>query len=298
MLSERVMRYVDAVARCGSMRKAGTQLHVASSAINRQILALEEELGTRLFHRLPKGLQPTSAGEVMLDHIRQTRKSFENALDVIDQMKGLKRGEVTIAVMSGPSGSIMPLVIEAFRQDYPRVRCAVRVLSGPEIVAAVEQGEADVGIGFDLARNSRLRVSLLHRCTLGAVMRPDHPLSRRPTLQLSDCQPYSLVIADKTMAIRPYLDELAQRHAMTLDAAVQTNSIEVMRRMTMTSDLITFLTSIDILPERQEGQLTYVPFRKNTAPTQHLMLITRDRAVNPLAGLLIERCRLMLEELG
>lgn len=298
MLSDRIMRYVDAAARCGSMRKAGAQLHVASSAINRQILALEEELGTKLFQRLPKRLQPTSAGEVLLDHIRQTRKSFENTLTVIDQMKGLKRGEVTIAVMSGPAGSIVPPVLEAFRRDHPRTRFDVRVLSGPEIVAAVEQGEADIGIAFDLARNSRVRISLLHRCALGAVMRPDHPLSRRPTLHLSDCQPFSFVIADKTMAIRPCLDELAQRSAVSLDAAVQTNSIEVMRRMTMTSDLITFLTPIDILLERREGQLAYVPFRKDTAPTQNLMLITRDRAVNPLAGLLIERCRLMLEDLA
>ncbi len=51
MLHSRMLRYLDEVARCGSIRQAAERLNVASSAINRQILALEAELGTPIFHR-------------------------------------------------------------------------------------------------------------------------------------------------------------------------------------------------------------------------------------------------------
>ena len=296
MLSQRVMHYIDEVARCGSMRKAATHLNVASSAINRQILALEEELGTPLFKRLPRRLQLTAAGEVLLDHIRHTRKNYERTRMIIDEMKGLRRGEVTIAVMSGPSGSIVPPVLESFRTDHPRARATVLVLSGPEIVNAVAQGEADIGLAFDLPRNSGIRLALSYPYALGAVMRPDHPLARSRSLQFSDCQTYPLVIADVSMAIRPHIEALAQRHGLSLEAGVETNSIEVMRRMTMAGDLITVLTPIDILLERDARQLAYVPFDAGVTLIQHLMLITRDRAVNPLAGLLIERFRVALEQ--
>jgi DNA-binding transcriptional LysR family regulator len=53
---------VDEVARTGSIRKAATHLNVAASAISRQILALEAQLGTPLFQRLPKKLILTAAG--------------------------------------------------------------------------------------------------------------------------------------------------------------------------------------------------------------------------------------------
>src|SRR4051812_49897246 len=58
----RVLSYVDAVARCGSIRKAADVLNVASSALNRQILDLESDLGSPLFERLPRGVRVTSAG--------------------------------------------------------------------------------------------------------------------------------------------------------------------------------------------------------------------------------------------
>ena len=52
-----VLKYFVEVARCGSVRKASEQLFVAASAVNRQILNLEEELGVELFDRVPNGLR-------------------------------------------------------------------------------------------------------------------------------------------------------------------------------------------------------------------------------------------------
>jgi DNA-binding transcriptional LysR family regulator len=74
MLHSRKLLYMHEIARCGSIRKAAARLNVASSAINRQILALEEEMGAPLFERLPRGLRLTAAGELCIEHIRDVRK--------------------------------------------------------------------------------------------------------------------------------------------------------------------------------------------------------------------------------
>ena len=66
----RVLNYVDAVARYGSIRKAADALNIASSALNRQILDLEMDLGAPLFERLPRGVRVTSAGEAFLVYAR------------------------------------------------------------------------------------------------------------------------------------------------------------------------------------------------------------------------------------
>ena len=65
MLHSRLLKYLDEVARLGSIRKASARLNVASSAINRQILALENELGTPIFERMPRRLRLTATGEVL-----------------------------------------------------------------------------------------------------------------------------------------------------------------------------------------------------------------------------------------
>ena len=70
----RFSHYFLELARSGSLRKAAEQLHVSASAINRQILQAEEELGMRLFERLPDGMRLTSAGELLLDDLRRWQR--------------------------------------------------------------------------------------------------------------------------------------------------------------------------------------------------------------------------------
>ena len=60
------IRYFDAARRAKSIREAARQLNVASSAVNRQIIKLEEEIGSPLFHRLPTGLVLTAVGEATI----------------------------------------------------------------------------------------------------------------------------------------------------------------------------------------------------------------------------------------
>ena len=72
-----VLRYFDEVARCGSIRRAAEALNVASSAVNRQVLKLEREIGTTLFERHRTGVVLTAAGEVLLRHSRDTMTGFE-----------------------------------------------------------------------------------------------------------------------------------------------------------------------------------------------------------------------------
>jgi len=119
MLHARMLRYLDEIARAGSIRQASLRLNVAASAINRQLIALEEELGSPLFERLPRGLRLTAMGEVVLAHVRETLSSYELATDRIAQLKGLLRGKIVIGTMSGLAAGLLADAILAFREKHP-----------------------------------------------------------------------------------------------------------------------------------------------------------------------------------
>jgi DNA-binding transcriptional LysR family regulator len=96
VLHSKLLRYLDEVARSGSIRAAAQRLNVASSAVNKQILMIEEQLGVKLFERLPRGLRLTAAGELMVAHIRQTMNNYRNVEADIRDLQGLRSGEVTL----------------------------------------------------------------------------------------------------------------------------------------------------------------------------------------------------------
>src|SRR5690242_5543318 len=96
-----VLRYFLAVGRLGSIRQAADELHVAASAISRQIALLEDDYGTPLFERHAQGVRLTAAGEIFAQHARTTLREFERVRSDIDDVRGLKRGEVKLAVVEG-----------------------------------------------------------------------------------------------------------------------------------------------------------------------------------------------------
>ncbi|MEW6645497.1 MAG: LysR family transcriptional regulator [Pseudomonadota bacterium] len=297
MLHSRLLTYVDEVARTGSIRKAANHLNVAASAISRQILALETDLGTPIFQRLPRKLLLTAAGEVLINHIRQTMKDLTRAQAKIEELKGLRRGEITVAMMSGLASNLVPGTVKQFRVTNPRVRLTLTLLTtGEDIQAAVASGEADLGIGFDFTRDSHLKVLARAAGRLGAVMAPNHPLAKRNQVRLSDCIDYPLVIADRSSAIRPYLDSAFAKVSLEPMPIIETNAIEIMRHAAILDNGITFLTPFDIEFERRAGRLVYVPVRELAQEAQTLMLIGHERGIGALASVLAEMLKAMMRD--
>jgi len=96
----RFLRYFVAVGRLGSIRKAADELHVSASAIDRQILNVEANLGVPLFERLPSGLRLTAAGEIMMASGMRWQKNMIDVRAQIEDLRGLKRGHVdTVAAL-------------------------------------------------------------------------------------------------------------------------------------------------------------------------------------------------------
>lgn len=299
MLHARLLSYFDEVARSGSIRKAAEKLNVAPSAVSRQILAFEEELGTPIFQRTTRKLLLTAAGEILIRHIRATLKDMERVQSQIEELKGLRRGEITVAVMSGLAANLVPRAVAHFQKRNPRVKLQLRLLpTGDDIMDSVENGEAHIGLGFDFPSRPNIRVLDVAIGRLGAVMAPDHPLASRSSIRISDCIGYRLIVADMTMAIRPHLDRLFSKMKLEPQFAVETNSIEVMRHTALSDEGITFLTPFDIEYELRQGRLIYIPIHELAHHTQQLMLIGSERTPSALASLFVENLRQVIQQVS
>lgn len=274
MLHHRLLAYLDEVARSGSIRRAAARLNVASSAINRQILALEEEMGTPLFERLPRGLRPTSSGEILIRHVRDTLREHERMMTRITSLKGLADGDVRIATMATLAAGVLAGVIREFRETHPAIVIRVHVMTIDEIVEALLSGRVDLALAYRMPRNPRLRCIAQFEHRLGAVMAPCHPLGGRYQLTMMQCLPYPLVTADRSMTLREVLERLVPPGG-TLSPAVETNSVELMKRLAQVPPHITFLNLPDIREEICRGVLSFTPLGDAVQVVQTASLMQR-----------------------
>ncbi|RYF40625.1 MAG: LysR family transcriptional regulator, partial [Comamonadaceae bacterium] len=133
----RFLHYIDAVARCGSIRGAADQLHVAASAVNRRLQDLEAELGTPIFERLPRGVRLTAAGELFIGYARRRHADLEQVRSQIEDLRGVRRGRVTMAASQALAPAFLPRVIHEFQAARPGTSFDVKVLDRERAVQAV-----------------------------------------------------------------------------------------------------------------------------------------------------------------
>jgi DNA-binding transcriptional LysR family regulator len=284
VLHSRVLRYVDEVARRGSIRAAGERLRVAPSAINKHILQLEETLGEPLFERLPRGLRLTPAGEIMVAHIRRTLKEYSQVEAEIRDIRTLESGEVIIATMNGLSAGIVPRAAANFCARHPRIRISIRVMFTRDIQREVLDGEADLGLAFNLPTVAQLESLWRMDSPLGAVLAPDHPLAAMESVPLARCADYPLIFADKAMMIHGLVARGFAAAGVDAEPAFLSNSIEAMKGLAGSGDAIAFLSRFDIAEEQRNGLLVWRPIRERVLGRNLLSLVQRERRGGGLAA--------------
>lgn len=225
----RVLSYVDAVARHGSIRKAAEALNVASSALNRQVLELEADLGVALFERLPRGVRLTAAGEVFLAYARHAMSELKAVESQIEQLRGLVRGQVNVAAVESVAGELLPSAITRFQATHPNVRFNVRIGAPEELVAALIADQADVILTHDALPKKEVDILAQSRQALCALVVPDHPLASRQELRLRDCLAYPLALADPSLAGRALIERVLAQASFDLDPRLVSNSVEAMK---------------------------------------------------------------------
>ena len=191
----RILRYVDEVARTGSIRKAADQLNVTASAVNRRIMDFEEELGAQLFERRPRGVRLTAAGEVFVHYLREQDGGVERMKSQIEDLKGLRRGTVRIACSQALALDFLPREIAAFRARHPMVSFGVSVLDHEQAMTALADYEVDLVLVFrpPFLPNFQPLMSLEQRIV--AVMSAEHPLATRSDRQAARLRQLSRGVA-------------------------------------------------------------------------------------------------------
>jgi DNA-binding transcriptional LysR family regulator len=278
MLHSRLMRYIDEVARTGSIRQAAERLAVASSAVNRQILAYEEELGLPIFERLSRGVRLTAAGELLVEHIRATLKDHTRIMGRVGDLKTLRRTRIHVATLEALTTDVLAPVISAWHTTYPLTRITVTAMAAEKIAVAVATGEAQIGLGFDLPAEPNLTAYSRTHCSLGLVVRSDHPLAGRSSVRPGDLQPFPFALPADGLTLRTIFDRLMRRARVAVTPLVESNSIDLLKRLAMLGELATVLTRADVEMERQRGTLAFVPIVTEDSDSQTLVVMHRTSA--------------------
>jgi len=244
-----ILRYIDAVARAGSIRKAAETLAITSTALNRRILALEEDLGVAIFERFPRGVRLSAAGELLIQHVRAQLSDIERVKGQIADLSGERRGHISIACSQALLPYFLPEQISRYRGAHPAVTFGVLLRDRAAAEQALVDLSADLAVVFEPVRLMEFQVLLTVRQPVYAVMTADHPLAGKDRLRLRECLDFPLALPTAAYGVRHLLEAAARRTSSRLDPVVESDNFEFLRHQALAEDILTFQIQIG-LPAR------------------------------------------------
>ncbi|WP_203072101.1 LysR family transcriptional regulator [Falsiroseomonas ponticola] len=285
----RALHYIDAVARAGSVRKAAERLHVAASAVNRQLIEMEEELGVELFERLPRGMRATAAGELLLAHIRRQRGEAEALQQQLQELRGARSGHVRIGAVEAVARGLLPELLLDFHRRHARIGFTVSLGGTVALLRQLMTEALELAIVYNPPQGADFQVLAERAAPLHAVMAPDHPLAGRASLRLADCLAHPIALSCQETGGRGLIEEALAGSSLRIEPALESDSFEMLSRFAAGCGGVSFQSAIGVAPEVARGVLAAVPLADRALARGRLALLARrGRTPSPAAARLAE----------
>lgn len=288
MLDDGPLKTFLVLAAEGRMSKAARRLHRTQPALSAQLARLEEELGAPLFHRTPKGLVLTEAGQLFHRYADSALTALADGREAVKSLAGLERGELSVGGGATVTTYLLPPVLRAFHERHPAIRLRVREQGSQAVVDGVLAGELDLGVVTLPVASDRLHIEPWLEDELLLIAPPGHRLAHRKTFRWKDLEGLSLVLFEPGTAVRALIDERLAQSGVTVSIVMELRSIDAIQQMVAAGIGAGFVSRWSLTREHDGRGVRGI--RPHDAPlVRQLGLVWRlDRKPSPAANAFLE----------
>ncbi|WP_415155634.1 LysR family transcriptional regulator [Maritalea sp.] len=234
------LKFIDAVAKAGSIRAAAETMAITPSALNRRILSVEEELGIEIFERHSLGVRLNSAGELFIQHIRAQMADLERVRSRIADLSGVRLGHVRIATTRGVGANLLPDLIQNYRAQFPGVTFSINTHRRTEVERQLHNLDADIAIVFQPVRLADMHTLIHIQQDIHCILSPDHPLAKRKILRLVDCLEHNPLLPPRGSGVRELVEAAAVKKGLNCTPAVEADDASLLMNLAYRSGGVAF----------------------------------------------------------
>ncbi len=225
----RQLRVFEAVARHLSYTQAAHELHLSQPAVSMQIRQLEENVGLPLFEQIGKKIYLTEAGHEMYRYSRSIAEQLEEAEEVIQQLKGVHRGHLDIAVAS-TANYFATRLLAAFARRYPGTTFSLDVTNRASLLRQLEDNSRDLVIMGKPPADMPLVAESFMDNPLVVVAPPDHPLAREPNIPFERLARETFVVREAGSGTFIAMERFFEEHGIDLATGMELTSNEAIKQ--------------------------------------------------------------------
>jgi LysR family cyn operon transcriptional activator len=285
-LDHQLRLFVD-IANYKSLSAAGEALSLTQSGLSRQLAGLESFIGQPLFVRHGRGVEPTEAGQRLLEAARSAYQLIDNTVVHLRDQHGVTAGSLNVATIHTLSYYFMAEVVARFMAQRPNANVALLGRSSPGVVELVETGRAEIGFVYDSAvASDELDITPLFEEDMCLVVHESSPFAGQAAVSLNEETP-ALVVFPASYALRRML------HTRAFDATVaaEVETVDAMLKLVSLTNGQCILPSL--IPKKllREYQLVSIPIERPLMRRRIVAITRRNRPLSAMTSLVLQIAR-------
>ena len=277
-----------AIAQSGSITKGANECSLALSAASRRISELEETVGLTLLDRSAKGVTLTQAGHAVMQHALRLFQGFEQFSNELGEYaKGIK-GHVRLWANMSALTEFLPTSLAGFLKAHPDIQVEVEEQISGDIVKALLDGIADIGVFADGTPTAGLETHIIGQDELVVVCSKSHPIKNRKSISFEECLDYDFVGLNRGSSLLELTSRQAERLSKQMRLRIQVRSYDAMCQMIAVNLGVGILPLQACAPQIKAMDLKVVRLEDAWAK-RNLLLATKEHGrQSPASTLLIE----------
>lgn len=190
----RHLTYFIAVAEEENIGRAARRLRISQPPLTRQIHQLEDELGTVLFIRTPRGVELTEAGRLLFEQARNIHSLVEQTVEQTQRAGQGRLGRLDVGIFGSAIMDVIPNLLHAYHRRYPDVKVVLHTMTKAEQIEALRQRRISVGFNRMLGPLDDIEIRQVTTEGLLLAVHADHPLAIQETIRFTELKDHPIVL--------------------------------------------------------------------------------------------------------
>jgi len=278
----RQLRIFEAVARHTSISRAAAELHLTQPAVSMQIKQLEEQVGLPLFEQIGRRIYITDAGRELRNHAQRITAQLVELQSAMEQLRGLERGVLRLAVVS-TANYFLPPLLAAFTVRHPGVRISLHVANREAVLGALVDNVTDLAVTGMPPDEVDVVAQHFMDNPLVVIAAPAHPLAKRGSVPLSALEQETLVMREPGSGTRAALERHLIAHGVSYRAGSEFSSNEAIKQAVRAGLGLGVVSAQTIELELATGRLVVLPVQTFPIVRQWYVVHLSHKRLSPAA---------------
>ena len=278
----RQLKTFKAVADYRSFHKAANAIHYAQSTVSAQIIALEADLGVRLFERLGRSIVLTEVGESLYQYACKMLELSEAARAELADKTHLA-GSLTIRVPESFCAHRLIPAIAVFQKRMPNVKLRFITCAQEGLGRDLRKGITDLAFLLaDSIQSKDLAAEILGIERLVFIAAPDHPLAQRHEFRPEMLTHHTLLLSRADCSYRRILEQILQELKCEPKMVLEFNSLSAIVSSVLVGLGVTLIPEIAVSSHLDSNKLVVLPWIEDELEVAQLMIWHQDKWLTPV----------------